>query len=187
MAPWWRPRARAEQRLAKEIAFHLAERVAELVAGGMPTDEADRQARRELGPLDPILEGCRDQRWWRGLDDLVRDGRYALRALRHAPVFTIVALLTLTLGIGANAALFQVYEALELRALPGGRSGLAVAHPHHAGTPRNGNFMGRQSLSDLGAGGRAAPHRHRRRTGSRRGARSASTWRPAARRGSSTR
>ncbi|AMY11321.1 acidobacterial duplicated orphan permease [Luteitalea pratensis] len=76
------------------------------------------QARRELGPIDPILEACRDQRWWRGLDDLARDVRYALRTLGHAPIFALVAILTLTLGIGANAALFQVYEALMLRALP---------------------------------------------------------------------
>ena len=142
MAPWWRPRARAEQRLSQEIAFHVAERVAELVAEGLPVDEAERQARRELGPLDSILEGCRDQRWWRGLDDFSHDLRYAVRALRGAPVFTFVALLTLTLGIGANAALFQVYEALVLRPLP-------VAEPEslhiirvRPGTPRNGNFTG---------------------------------------------
>jgi putative ABC transport system permease protein len=145
MAPWWQPRARAEQQLSKEIAFHLAERVAELVGAGMDRCDAERQARRELGALDPILEGCRDQRWWRGLDDLARDMKYALRALCHAPVFSVVALVTLTLGIGANAALFQVYEALELRALPVADPASLTLIRITPGTPRNGNFMGRPS------------------------------------------
>src|SRR5688500_10881971 len=100
MRRWFSPRSHAERRLAQELSFHLHERAAELEAEGVPPDEAARRARRELGPMDPILEGCRDQRWWRGLDDFGRDVRYALRALRGAPVFTAVALLTLTLGIG---------------------------------------------------------------------------------------
>ena len=97
MRRWFSLRTHAERRLAQELSFHLQERAAELEAEGVPPEEAARRARRELGPMDPILEGCRDQRWWRGLDDLSRDLRYALRALRHAPVFTLVALLTLTL------------------------------------------------------------------------------------------
>jgi putative ABC transport system permease protein len=146
MHRWFSPRAHAERRLAQEIDFHLAERTAELITAGVPAGEAARRARVELGPLDPVLEGCRDQRWWRGLDDFGRDLRYAVRALRGAPVFTAVALLTLTLGIGANAALFQVYEALVLRAVP-------VPDPEtlhiiriRPGTPRSGNFTGNAPL-----------------------------------------
>jgi putative ABC transport system permease protein len=142
VAGWWRPGVRAEQRLSKEIAFHLAERTSDLVAGGLGADEAARQARLELGSLDPVLEGCRDQRWWRGLDDFGRDLRYAVRTLRHAPVFTCVALLTLTLGIGANAALFQVYEALVLRPLPLPQPESLHIIRVRPGTPRNGNFTG---------------------------------------------
>ena len=143
MPAWFRPHARAEQRLAKELEFHIAERSDELIASGVPREEAARRARIELGAMDPILEGCRDQRWWRGLDDLSRDVRYAVRSLRHAPVFAAVVMLTLTLGIGANAALFQVYEALVLRALPLDDPGSLHIIRIRPGTPRNGNFTGR--------------------------------------------
>ena len=142
MRRWLSPRRHAERRLAQELSFHLHERAAELEAEGVPADEAARRARRELGPIDPILEGCRDQRWWRGLDDFGRDLRYALRALRGAPVFTAVALLTLTLGIGANAALFQVYEALVLRTVPVPDAEALHIIRIRPGTPRNGNFTG---------------------------------------------
>lgn len=145
MASWWRPRARAEQRLSREIDFHLQERIADLMAEGVSREDATRQARRELGPIEPVLEACRDERWWRGLDDFSRDLRYAARALRAAPVFTGVALLTLTLGIGANAALFQVYEALVLRALPIPQPESLHIIRVRPGTPRNGNFTGNAS------------------------------------------
>ena len=166
MAGWWRPG------VAPSSACHR--RSSSISPNGSPNswptgcrhDAAASQARRELGPLDPILEGCRDQRWWRGLDDLARDVRYALRALRHAPVFALVAILTLTLGIGANAALFQVYEALMLRALPVPDAGQLHIIRVRPGTPRNGNFNGHMPhltsaqvdllrRTDIGAGGLA--------------------------------
>ncbi|HTV03564.1 MAG TPA: ADOP family duplicated permease [Luteitalea sp.] len=143
---WLSPRAHAERRLTQELEFHLQERAAELEAEGLSAADAVSRARQELGAMDPILEGCRDQRWWRGLDDLARDARYALRSLSHARVFSIVALLTLTLGIGANAALFQVYEALVLRAVPVPDPEALHVIRIRPGTPRSGNFTGNTPL-----------------------------------------
>jgi predicted permease len=64
------------------------------------------------------MEALRDQRGLPVLEDLVRDVRYGMRTLRRSPVFTVVAVLTLTLGIGANAAIFQLLEAIRFRTLP---------------------------------------------------------------------
>lgn len=137
--PW----RHAEQRLDQELQFHLDQRAAELISGGLTEDQARRQARRELGAIDPILEACRDERRSRWVADALRDLRHAGRSLRHAPVFTVVAILTLMLGIGANAALFQVYEALALRSLPVPDAAALHIIRVRPGTERSGNFTNR--------------------------------------------
>jgi hypothetical protein len=104
--------------IEREVAFHLAERTDDLMAQGMSTNEAMREARRRFG--NPKLPRTRadgpDVLTW--LESVVADIRYALRSLRRSPGFATVAVLSLGLGIGANTAVFSLYNALVLRTLP---------------------------------------------------------------------
>jgi predicted permease len=123
---WWQRlwrRKRLEQQLGKELQFHIEERVSALKKGGLSEDEARRQARQELGGLEQIKESCRDARGTRWIESTLQDLRYTARTLRKTPAFTLAAIATLALGIGANTAIFQLLDAVRLRSLP-------VPEPH---------------------------------------------------------
>jgi putative ABC transport system permease protein len=107
-----------ERELDAELAFHLAQLTASFEREGMTHDEAARRARLELGGVDQIKEAHRDARGIRGLADLGRDARYAVRQVRRAPAFAALAMLCLGLGIGVNVAIFSVINAVVLRPLP---------------------------------------------------------------------
>jgi predicted permease len=114
----WFSRRRLYDDLDKEIAFHLEEKIEELVASGMPLKEATFAARREFGNVASIREKAHEAWGWKWLEDLLVDLRYGIRMLRKNPVLTIAAVLTLALGIGANTAIFTLLYGLVLRSLP---------------------------------------------------------------------
>ncbi len=107
-----------ERDLDKELRFHIDARVETLVGQGVAPGEARRRALAEFGGVEPIKEGARDARGTRWVEDLAGDVRYALRMMQRSPGFAAAAVLSLGLGIGANAAIFSVTEAVVLRELP---------------------------------------------------------------------
>jgi len=118
----WFGRRRFESALAEEIRAHLEQKVDDLVESGFSRAEAEARARREFGNVTSTQERSREVWQWRPLEDLLQDGRHTLRLMRRNPGFTAVAVLTLSLGIGANTALFSLLDSLLLR-------NLAVSHP----------------------------------------------------------
>ena len=113
---------RAERDLDEELRSYLELLTQEKIKTGMPAEEARRQARIELGGAEQVKEQVREVRAGHLLENLGRDLRFTFRALRKKPGFTAVVTLSLALGVGANAAIFSLVDAIILRPL---------AVPHH--------------------------------------------------------
>ena len=110
-----------------ELEFHLAELTDDLMARGLTRQEARREAVRRFGNYAGRQEEVGDVEIARWLQRVIWDVRYGVRQLRAAPAFTLVAVLSLALGIGANSAIFQLINAIGLRGLPVRDPGQLVA------------------------------------------------------------
>ncbi len=111
-------RRKLEQDLEQELAFHIAMRAEKNREEGMSAREAIQEARREFGNITWFRESCRELWGFGSLEVLGRDIRYGCRILRHSPTFTAVAVLSLAVGIGGNAAMFSLVDSLLIRPLP---------------------------------------------------------------------
>jgi predicted permease len=109
---------RVEVDLDKEVHSHLELLIAENIRAGMPPTEAQRAARIELGGIEQVKELVREERMGDWLHSVISDCRYGIRQLHKNPGFTVVATLTLALGVGANTTIFSMVNALVLRPLP---------------------------------------------------------------------
>ena len=104
--------------LSEEIREHLEEKVEGLVRNGMSPRDAEFAARREFGNVTLTEESARDVWRWPSVENLLNDIRYGFRMLRNNPGFSVVAIVTLALGIGANTAIFSVVDRALIRPLP---------------------------------------------------------------------
>ncbi len=126
--PWWMRlrklignvvwHKRVDRDLAAEVESYLALLIAEKEAEGLTPDEANRAARIEVGGMEQVKEQVREARAGARLESFLREVSYAARTLRRTPAFTAVAVLSLSLGIGANTALFTMVNQMLLQLLP---------------------------------------------------------------------
>ncbi|MSV28593.1 MAG: ABC transporter permease [Bryobacterales bacterium] len=107
-----------EDHLHDELQFHLDQEAEELQAGGISAEQARQVARRELGNATLVHEETRAVWTWIGLEQLIQDCRYGIRTLAANKTFSLLAILSLALGIGANTAIYSFMDWLLMRSLP---------------------------------------------------------------------
>ena len=114
----WFRRKQMDRDLDRELQYHLDRRITDLKNSGLPAQAARKRAMQELGGIVQTQEEVRDiwLRWW--LTDFLYDFRFSLRSFLRTPSFTITAVLSLTLGIGASTAIYSLVDQIVLHALP---------------------------------------------------------------------
>ncbi len=130
-------RERIERDIEREFAFHIAEKIEELVASGRTPEQAALEANRIFGNRTLQKEKTRDIAIHAWIESIAQDAHYAFRTFLRNPSFTVVVIVTLALGIGANTAIFTLMDALILKSLP-------VREPQHLVEIRSGT---RQTFS----------------------------------------
>ena len=111
-------KTRLERELDAELQQYLNASVEQKMASGMSRDTAMRTARAEMGSVEALKDRVRDVGWETTVESVWRDVRFGLRLLNGSPGFTVVTVITLALGIGANAAVFSVAHAVLFQSLP---------------------------------------------------------------------
>jgi putative ABC transport system permease protein len=111
-------RRQLDAELDEELRDHIEQEIGNNIRAGMSREEASRAANRTVGSLSLIKDECREARAANFIETYANDLRYSLRMLRRSPLFTLIALITLSIGIGATSAIFSVVNGVVLKPLP---------------------------------------------------------------------
>ncbi|HEU0175758.1 MAG TPA: ABC transporter permease [Blastocatellia bacterium] len=142
-------RSQAERELDEELRYHIEQQTEQNIRLGMNPEEARHAARKAFGGVEQAKERSRDARGVRWIEDLWQDLRYGARMLLKSPGFTLVAAITLGLGIGANTTIFSAIDSLILHpfALPN-QSRLVVIYERNLGVGITRNGVAPGNLRD---------------------------------------
>jgi putative ABC transport system permease protein len=139
---WFSRKKKWEQDMQDELRFHLERQISANISAGLAPEEARRQAVLQFGALEGLKETCREERRGFWLESFYADVRYGLRILGKNPGFTVVAILTLALGIGATSSVFSAVDRILFRSLPYPQADQLVSFGLTAPIERNEFMLG---------------------------------------------